>query len=219
MLKHRHTLLKVKSFTFNPIQENTYIVYDETKSCVIIDPGCYDAQEKQELKSFIETNELTPVHLINTHCHIDHVLGNAFVKLTFGLPLQIHPKAVEELRAVKIYASNYGLPLYEEADPDAFFEEGDQIKFGNTVLDILFVPGHSPGSVAFVEKVSKTVMAGDVLFFRSIGRSDLPGGNAQTLIHSIRTKLFTLDDDYKVYPGHGKPTTIGEEKKLNPYLN
>lgn len=212
-------MLQIKSFTFNPIQENTYILYDETKSCVIIDPGCYDADEKAELKEFITENELKPIHLINTHCHVDHVLGNAFVKKTFGLPLQIHPKEVEVLRSVKVYAPHYGLSNYEETDPDAFFDEGDQIKFGNTVLDILFVPGHSPGSVAFVDHVSKTVIAGDVLFFRSIGRSDLPGGHHQTLIRSIETKLFALEDDYKVYPGHGQTTNIGDERKLNPYLN
>jgi len=194
-------------------------LYDETKYCVVVDPGCCDSAEKQELKSFIEVNALQPVHLLNTHCHIDHVLGNAFVKRTFALHLQIHPKAVEELKAVKVYAPNYGMPHYEEADADVFFEEGDQIKFGNTVLDILFVPGHSPGSVAFVDHNTKSIIVGDVLFFRSIGRSDLPGGNLQTLLSSIKTKLFTLGDDYTVYPGHGKPTNIGDEKRHNPYLN
>ncbi len=212
-------MLTIKSFTFNALQENTYVLYDETMECVIIDPGCYDADEREELEEFITKKKLKPVHLINTHCHIDHVLGNAFIKRTFGLKLQIHPIEKEVLRAVKIYAPHYGLPMYEETEADAFFDEGDQIKFGNTVLDILFVPGHSPGSVAFVDKESKTVISGDVLFYRSIGRSDLPGGNHQTLLRSIETKLFTLADDFKVYPGHGPATSIGDERKLNPFFN
>lgn len=212
-------MLTIKSFTFNAIQENTYVLYDDTLACVIIDPGCYDADEKQELKDFVVANKLKPIHLLNTHCHIDHVLGNAFIKRTFGLKLYIHPKETEVLRAVKVYAPHYGMPMYEESEADAFINEGDQIKFGNTILDILFVPGHSPGSVAFVDKASKTVISGDVLFYRSIGRSDLPGGNHQTLIQSITTKLLPLPDDFKVYPGHGQSTTIGDERKLNPFLN
>lgn len=211
-------MLTIYSFTFNPLQENTYIVYDETKNCAIIDPGCYDREEKKELKEFITNEGLTPVCLLNTHCHIDHVLGNKYVKDEFGLKLFIHPIEEEMLRAATVYAPFYGLPMYEETNADKFFREGDVIKFGNTELDILFVPGHSPGHVAFVDHKGKNVFAGDVLFYHSIGRTDLPGGNFHTLMDSIKNNLFLLGDDYKVHPGHGPATSIGEEKKNNPYL-
>ncbi len=212
-----NTMLQIKSFTFNPLQENTYILYDETKECVIIDPGCYEREEEEELVSFIEDNNLKVVLLLNTHCHIDHVLGNYFVKAKYKVKLLIHPKDEPVLKAVKVYAPNYGLSQYQEALPDGFFEEGEIISWGNQQLKVLFVPGHSPGHVAFHHQVKKIVIGGDVLFLNSIGRTDLPGGNFETLINSIHQKLFTLQDDTTVYPGHGLKTTIGFEKKSNPF--
>ncbi|TAF77727.1 MAG: MBL fold metallo-hydrolase [Bacteroidetes bacterium] len=206
--------IKVNVFTFNALQENTYIVSDETNECVIIDPGCADKAERQELEFFIKQNNLKPVQLLNTHCHIDHVLGNAFVKQTYKLKLSIHPVETETLRSVKLYAAMYGYPNYEETEAEIFIQEGEKITFGNSVLDILFVPGHAPGHIAFIDFASKQVFAGDVIFKQSIGRTDLLGGNFKQLKHSIRTKLYALADDFVVYCGHGPKTTIGMEKKM-----
>lgn len=204
----------IKTFTFNALQENTYIVWDETNECIIIDPGCSDKTERQELDDFITQNKLKPVHLLNTHCHIDHVLGNAHIKQTYKLKLSIHPVEIETLRSVKLYASLYGNPNYEETEAEIFVQEGEKISFGNAVLDILFVPGHAPGHIAFVDYASKQVFSGDVLFKQSIGRTDLPGGNFKQLENSIRTKLYALADDFIVHCGHGPKTTIGMEKKM-----
>lgn len=210
-------MLKISSFVFNPFQENTYIIYDETNACAIIDPGCYEKEEKQELADFISSNKLNVKILLNTHCHIDHVLGNSFVKEKYHV--QLHLNKIEEpyLRAVKVYAPNYGFNQYESAEPDAFLDEGDLVAVGNQNLKVIFVPGHSAGHIAFYHQESKSLIAGDVLFYNSIGRTDLPGGNYNTLIDSIHTKLFTLPDDVSVYPGHGPKTSIGFEKNTNPF--
>lgn len=210
-------MLQIKSFVFNAFQENTYILYDETKECVIIDPGCYDKDEQGELAFFIKENTLNVNILLNTHCHVDHVLGNYFVKEKYKTKLYIHAQDEPVLKAVKVYAPNYGLQQYQEASPDVYMKEGDTISFGKQKLSVLFVPGHSPGHVAFYSAENKIVIGGDVLFKNSIGRTDLPGGNFDTLINSIHQKLFTLPDDVVVYPGHGPETTIGFEKKTNPF--
>jgi glyoxylase-like metal-dependent hydrolase (beta-lactamase superfamily II) len=208
----------VQSFTFNPFQENTYVLFDESKECVIIDPGCFDESERKRLCSFIEEKKLRPVKLLNTHGHIDHVVGNKFVAETYQLGLEIHQKDLPVLlRAVDV-ASMYGFTIDASPEPSKFIDEKDSIQFGNASLSVLFVPGHSPGSVCFYNKEEKFIIGGDVLFQNSIGRTDLPGGDFNTLIHGIRTKLFTLQDDVKVYPGHGPSTTIGHEKKYNPFL-
>lgn len=212
-------MISVKKLTFNPFQENTYILFDETKECVIIDPGCYEQHERDELTQFIEKNELIPVKLISTHSHIDHVLGNKFVMDTYGIDLQIHKQDLQTLIAVPTYAANYGFTDYQACEtPTSFFEEGDKITFGNSELDILFVPGHAPGHVAFVAKEEKLIINGDCLFYGSVGRVDLPGGDAETLVRSIKTKLFALPDDFVVYCGHGPETSIGFEKANNRFL-
>jgi hydroxyacylglutathione hydrolase len=210
-------MLQLQSFVFNPLQENTYVLFDETKECVIIDPGCYEREEQYDLADFIETNELKVVKLLNTHGHVDHVLGNAFVKETYKTKLYIHEQDAATLKAVKVYAPHYGFFQYQEAEPDIYLKEGDPVTFGNQSLDILFVPGHAPGHIAFYHAASKTLIGGDVLFYNSIGRTDLPGGNYDTLINSIQQKFFTLPDEVTVYPGHGPETTIGYEKKTNPF--
>lgn len=210
-------MLQIESFVFNPFQENTYVLYDDSGECVIIDPGCYEPFERQELADFISAEGLTVKMLLNTHCHIDHVLGNAFVKEKYGVRLYIHAKDEPVLRAVKAYAPNYGFAQYHEATPDAFLEEGQDIAFGQQSFKVLFVPGHAPGHVAFYNEKEKIVMSGDVLFQNSIGRTDLPGGDFDTLIRSIHQKLFTLPDDVIVFPGHGPETNIGFEKKTNPF--
>lgn len=212
-------MISVKKLTFNPFQENTYLVFDETNECIIIDPGCYELHEQEELIHFIETNELKPIKLISTHSHIDHVLGNKFVMDTYKIDLQIHKLDLQTLLSVPTYAGNYGFTNYQACEaPTSFFEEGDKIKFGNSELDILFVPGHAPGHVAFVAKEEKFVINGDCLFYGSVGRVDLPGGDAATLVNSIKTKLFALSDDFVVYCGHGPETSIGFEKQNNRFL-
>lgn len=210
-------MLQVKKFTFNPFMENTYVLFDETNECVIIDPGCVEKDEENELTEFIESNKLIVKQLINTHCHIDHVLGNAFVKRKFNVPLLIHPIEEAMLRAVKSYASNYGFFQYQDSTADSFLNEGDEVVFGNQKLAILFVPGHSPGHIAFYDAPTKILIGGDVLFENSIGRTDLPGGDYDTLITSIHKKFFTLPDDVTVYCGHGSETSIGFEKRTNPF--
>lgn len=210
-------MLTIQDFVFNPFQENTYVLHDETREAVIVDPGCYEDDEKRELEEYIENNKLKVTMLLNTHCHIDHVLGNAFVKDRFKVNLYVHKIEEAVMRAVKVYAGNYGFQLYQETSVDRYLEENSSITFGNQQFKILFVPGHSPGHVAFYNEKEKVVIAGDVLFQNSIGRTDLPGGNFDTLINSIHEKLFTLPDDVVVYPGHGPKTTIGFEKVTNPF--
>lgn len=210
-------MLHITRFVFNPLQENTYLLHDDAGECTIIDPGCYDRDEQAELVSFIENKQLKVTQLVNTHGHVDHVLGNAFVKRTFGVKLAMHKIEEAVLRAVKVYAPHYGFFNYEETEPDMFLEAGATLKVGTESLQILFVPGHSPGHLAFYHKEQKVVIGGDVLFYNSIGRTDLPGGNYDTLIRSIHEQLFTLPDDVTVYPGHGMETTVGYEKRTNPF--
>lgn len=211
-------MIKIHSFTFNAFQENTYVLYDETHECVIIDPGCYDTYEKQELTEFIIGKELKVVAILNTHCHVDHVLGNNFVKNFFKVKLAI-PKLEEQVyRAVKVYASNYGFFQYDEAEIDEFINEEERLIFGNSYLEILFLPGHAPGHLGFYSPMQNFIIAGDVLFNGSIGRTDLPLGDYDTLISSIKNKLYKLPDHTIVYPGHGPETTVGIEKKSNPFV-
>lgn len=210
-------MLQVQSFVFNPFQENTFVLFDETKDCVIIDPGCCDEAERSQLKAFIDHHNLKVRLLLNTHCHIDHVLGNKFVKDVFKVRLLIHRTEEAVLKASEVFAPSYGFYLYQHQAADAFLEEGDIVTFGNQTFEVLFVPGHSPGHVAFYSEKNKVLIGGDVLFYNSIGRTDLPGGDHERLINSIHTKLFTLPDPVRVYPGHGPETTIGFEKKTNPF--
>ena len=210
-------MIAIQSFVFNAFQENTYIISDKTNECVIIDPGCYDDHEKKELADYIQDHQLNVRMLLNTHCHIDHILGNDFVKQKYGTKLYIHQTEEFVLNAQKILAPHYGFNRYQEARPDGYLEEGDVIEFGLQKFTILFVPGHSPGHIAFYNEKEKVVLAGDVLFQNSVGRTDLPGGNHNTLVNSIHKKLFTLPDEVTVYPGHGGETTIGVEKRTNPF--
>lgn len=211
-------MITVQSFTFGPFQENMYILYDETLECIIIDPGCYDQAERIELADFIEEKKLKPVKLINTHCHLDHVFGNGFVAGKYNLKLEINKLDKQVLDSFLMTASLYGLNADPSPQPSVYLEEGDKIKFGQSELEILFTPGHSPGSITFYNRDQKFMIAGDVLFHGSIGRTDLPGGNYQTLIDSIKNKLFPLGDDYTVYNGHGPTTTTGFERLNNPFL-
>jgi hydroxyacylglutathione hydrolase len=211
-------MVQVQTFAFNPFSENTYLLHDETDEAIIIDPGCYDRSEVNELAAYIEEQGLKPVQIVNTHAHIDHVLGVAALKRKYGIPFALHKLDEPLLKAVKTYASNYGFSAFEEPEIDNFIKEGETVEFGNTSLKIIFVPGHAPGHVAFVNDTDKFVIGGDVLFRMSIGRTDLPGGDHGTLLKSIREQMFTLPDDYTVYAGHMEPTTIGFEKRNNPFF-
>jgi hydroxyacylglutathione hydrolase len=211
-------MISVKSFTFGPFDENTYILYDDTKQCVIIDPGCYDANEKRTLADFIDASGLKPVKLLNTHAHIDHILGNNFVAGKYHLNPEMNIHDVDLLKAAPTYGQLWGINAEPSPEPEILLEEGDEVLFGNSVLHVLFTPGHSEGSISFYSRTTNFVIAGDVLFYGSIGRTDLPGGNFETLIKSIREKLFPLGNDCKVYSGHGPETSIGFEKDNNPFL-
>ena len=209
--------LITKQFVFNPFAENTCILHDETRDCIIIDPGCYEKSEIDELIGYVQTQSLNVKMLLNTHCHIDHVLGNYAVRKKYDVPLIINKLEEPGLRAVRAYAPNYGFTQYQEVLPDRYIDESDEIVFGNHTLRVLFVPGHSVGHLAFFDDTERILIGGDVLFRDSIGRTDLPGGDHDTLLRSIHRKLFTLHDDVVVWPGHGPDTTIGYEKRSNPF--
>lgn len=212
-------MLSVISFTFSPVQENTYILYNEQKQCCIIDPGCYFPAERNELKTGIEKRGLTPVLLLNTHCHLDHVFGNKFVHDTWGLHLHIHPKEKPVLDFAPQSGQMWQLPFDNYEGPLVYLEEGEKINIGADELEIRFTPGHSPGSISFYAPADGFIIGGDVLFQGSVGRTDLPGGSFDVLANSVRTRFFTLPDETKVYSGHGPVTTIGYERKNNPYVD
>jgi hydroxyacylglutathione hydrolase len=211
-------MLHVKAFTFSPVQENTYILYNDQKQCCIIDPGCYFPAEKKELKDFVEQNSLQPLLLLNTHCHLDHVFGNKYISELYQLTLHIHRLEKPVLDFAPTSGEMWQLPFDNYGGELVYLREGEKISLGTDELEIRFVPGHSPGSVCFYNEVGGFVIGGDVLFNGSIGRTDLPGGDYKTLINSIQTQLFTLPDDTKVYSGHGPVTTVGFEKMNNPFV-
>jgi glyoxylase-like metal-dependent hydrolase (beta-lactamase superfamily II) len=211
-------MLTIKTFTFSPVQENTYLLYNDKKECCIIDPGCYFAEERNTLTKFVEGNGLRPVLLLNTHCHLDHVFGNKFVYEKWGLVPHIHPKEKPVLDHAGEAGRLWQLPFESYEGEPVFIREGSVVRVGQEELQIRFTPGHSPGSIIFYHEPDGFVIGGDVLFNGSIGRTDLPGGDFNTLINSIHTQLFTLPDDTKVYPGHGPLTTIGFEKMNNPFV-
>ena len=212
------TMLQLKKFVFNAFQVNTYILFDETRECVIIDAACSSPQEDQELLDFVLKNGLKPVHLLSTHSHIDHILGNAFAKSQFGLGLSAHKEGEMYLTTAHASAAMFGFRLAEVVFPDNYLTDNQWITFGNQQLQVLFTPGHAEGSVCFYLPENEIVITGDVLFYQSIGRTDLPGGNYDILKNSIWGKLFTLPEATLVYPGHGPETTIGSEKTDNPFV-
>jgi len=212
-------MANIASFTNNPYQENTYILYDGTGECAIIDPGMENGREQNVVVNFIRDHKLKPVLLLNTHCHIDHVLGNKFIFDQYGLKPQFHEGELGMLEAVISYAPGMGIRYEPSPVPEVFLPETGSVKFGNTELTLIFAPGHSPAHLCFYDKDANLLVGGDVLFRNSIGRTDLPGGNLTQLLNNIEQKLFTLPEDCTVYPGHGPHTTIGFEKQTNPFLN
>jgi hydroxyacylglutathione hydrolase len=211
-------MVNILSFTFGPFQENTFVLFDETKEGVIIDPGCYGELEETGLKQAIEDEGIKLKHLLNTHCHLDHIAGNAFIHETFGLPVTMHKLDLPTFEMAPLSAQKYGVPFTKSPDPEVFIEEGDQIKFGNTTLEIYFTPGHAPGHVVFYHKEQNILIAGDTIFKRSMGRTDLPGGNQEDLIKSVKEKILTLPEKTVIFSGHGPSTSVGEEIVENPYF-
>lgn len=211
-------MASIEFFTCNPFQENTYVVFDETGECVIIDPGVSNAYEESMLTRVLIENKLKPVKLINTHCHIDHILGNKHVAENYKLELGIHEKERVILDAAVDRSMHWGVDYDPSPAPGYYIKEGEIIKFGNTELEVRFVPGHAPGHIVFISHMDKFVIAGDTLFNGSIGRTDLPFGDFATLEKAIREQLYTLPDDYKIYPGHGPYTTVENEKRSNPFV-
>ncbi len=208
----------IKTFVFGPFQENTYVLSNNSKDCIIIDPGCYFDEEHQQLIDYIQQNELHPKYLLNTHCHLDHVFGNKKIAETYQLTLHIHPFEKKLLDYAPTSGLMYNVPFDNYEGEIIYLEEATNIALGNDMLHVMLTPGHSPGSLSFYCKAQGFVVSGDVLFESSIGRTDLPGGDHATLIQSIQEKLMTLPDETLVYSGHGNTTTIGAEKKENPYL-
>ena len=211
-------MLRLKSFVFSPIQENTYLLYNEMGDCIIIDPGCYFREEEAELDQFISDNQLKPRLLLNTHCHLDHVFGNKYVAEKYGLIPHIHPKEKQLLDYAPTSGLIYNMPFDNYTGTLAYITPGEPIKLGADELMPLFTPGHSPGSISFHCAQQQFIVSGDVLFYHSIGRTDLPGGNLETLLESIRKELFSLPDETVVHSGHGPQTSIGEERRNNPFL-
>jgi glyoxylase-like metal-dependent hydrolase (beta-lactamase superfamily II) len=211
-------MIRIKKFTFNPFQENSYLLINDEDECIIIDPGCFDANEEKQLSHYLESEGLTPRHLINTHFHIDHVLGNHFVAEKYNLSVTAYDSEIDMSAMADRSAELYGIPYKPSPKPSIFLKEGDTIDFGGSKLDILFVPGHSPDHIVIVCEAEDFMIGGDVLFRGSIGRTDLPGGNHEDLINNITNKIFPLKESIKVYSGHGPETTIGVEKTTNPFF-
>jgi hydroxyacylglutathione hydrolase len=210
-------MLSVAKFTFNPFQENTYVLHNGSQA-IIVDPGCWNASEEHELEQYLAENALTPVQLVLTHAHIDHVMGCAWAHRRYGLAPALHPADRVLYDGAPNVASMYGLPYEPGPEPGTELVPGTDLVLGEDHLRILFVPGHAPGHIALHSEAQHFVIAGDVLFMNSIGRTDLPGGDLDTLLASICNVLFPLGDEVKVYCGHGPETTIGQEKRSNPFL-
>ena len=211
--------MKVQRFTFSPFQENTYVVWDEdTKETIIIDPSCLSIDEENQLKTFVSDNNLLIKFLFNTHGHLDHIFGNAFVKETFN-PIHYAPEKDLPLfeRALE-QAAGFGLTMNESPKPEKYFDESVKINFSNQDISLLFTPGHTPGEFCIYFPSKDICFTGDVLFKDSIGRTDLWGGNYETLMDSIRTKLLVLPSETVIYPGHGEKSSIALEIENNQFL-
>ena len=211
-------MLYLKSFTFNPFQQNTYLVYDDEGTAYLIDAGNSTATEHEELQKFILDKKLNLKRFLLTHAHIDHILGARLIFDTYGLLPEMHEKEIFFIDRMAQSGAMYGINVDQAPMPEKFIKEADKILLGKYEFDCLFTPGHSPGSISFYNKENKLLLGGDVLFRGSIGRSDLPLGDHVTLIKSIKEQLLVLPDDVKVYSGHGPSTTIGFEKQNNPFL-
>lgn len=212
-------MITVKKFVVNPLQENSFVLFDESGECVIVDAGFYYGEEQDEITAFIDQKGLKPVRLLNTHCHFDHLFGIEFLRSTYQIPFYCHADDAFWVEKAVDQGSMFGVEVQPVASPDGFIAAGETIRFGNSALLAIHVPGHSPGHLTFYSEADGFLIAGDVLFYGSIGRTDLPGGNYHQLISSIKNRLLVLPDATRVYCGHGPETTIGFEKRNNPFLS
>lgn len=210
--------MQIKTFCFNPFSENTYILFNDDRLAWIVDPGCSDSREEKILFDFIHVQQLNVDQLLLTHAHIDHILGNAFITREYGLKPKMHMNELGILRSAASLAKMYGIPYSHSEEPEKFLEDNDIIKLGAQSWKCILCPGHSPGSLCFYNEQEGILIGGDVLFNGSIGRTDLPGGDHDSLLRNIREKLFSLDPQTIVYPGHGEPTTIRHELETNPFF-
>jgi len=210
--------MEIFRLVFNPIDVNTYILAEKSGECAIIDCGCYDSDEFNRLTDLIDEKQLTPVLLLNTHCHLDHIFGDRFMLQKYNIGAFCHKDDVYNRKKAVNHALMFGLSMKDPPEPAGYLADGQKISFGQTELASIHVPGHAAGSLAFYSEKDKVVFTGDALFAGSIGRTDLPGGNYETLLNSIRNKLFTLPEETIVYPGHGNETSIGNEIRTNPYF-
>lgn len=212
-------MLKAIRFIVNPFQENTYVLIDEkTGECAIVDPGCYDTEEINNLKGYIEENKLKPKKILLTHGHFDHICGVQFITKAYGIPIYAHSEATIMIADSPIHALAFGITIPSPPKIDVDIHDGDEVIIGNSKLLVGHLPGHSRGSVYFYAKENKFVVVGDILFKGSIGRTDLQGGDLQYLLSGIKSKLLKMPEETQVFPGHGPDTTIGMEKKTNPFL-
>jgi glyoxylase-like metal-dependent hydrolase (beta-lactamase superfamily II) len=211
-------MIKIETFVYNPFSENTYLLYDGSGECIIIDAGCEAQVEKDEITAYIEEKGLKPVKLVNTHCHVDHILGVSFLAKKYDLPFYFHEAEKVLFAHSKTQAEYFGLKLELPPEPAGYIKDGDRISFGDSCLEAIHIPGHSPGGILLHDPDQKNLISGDVLFQQSIGRTDLPGGDYDSLVGGIKSRILVLDPQTVVYPGHGPTTTIGEEKAGNPFL-
>ncbi len=212
--------MKIKSFVLNPFGINCYLYYDEkTGEGILIDPAISSEEEKTQISRYIESEKVKIKYIINTHGHLDHVIGNKWAKDTFSAPLYFHEKDKPLVEKVTEQGLMFGIDVFAQPEADKFITEGDIITFNNCKLKIIHTPGHSSGSICLVDEENKVIFSGDTLFNNSIGRTDLPGGDMKILLDSINLKILCYPDDFEVYPGHMESTTIGDEKKYNPFLN
>lgn len=213
-------MLKLEQFVFNPFSENTYIVYDDTTlECVIIDAGCSNKAEEDQLLGFVDSHRLKPLMVVCTHGHVDHIIGNEAVKKRYGIKLAAHPDTQPDFIQAKRHGAWLGLsPNGEFPLPDIDLKDGEIIKIGESTMEVICTPGHARGSISLYAEIEGWVFTGDALFCRSIGRTDLAGGNYEQLRESIRERLFHLPDDTTVFPGHGESTTIFDEQRYNMFL-
>lgn len=212
-------MMRLKSFTFNPFQQNTYLIWDDDGIAAIIDPGNHSSEEHKLLEQFIESHQLKPKRCLLTHAHLDHIFGCDFIYNRYGLLPESHKEELFFVDRMSHSSALYGVPFEQSPRPVNFLEDEEKITIGSIHLTCLHTPGHSPGSISFYNESANVVISGDALFLQSIGRTDLPMGDYDTLIHSIKTRLMTLPEKTKVYSGHGPSTTIGFEKINNPFLN
>jgi glyoxylase-like metal-dependent hydrolase (beta-lactamase superfamily II) len=210
--------MEIYRLVFNPIEVNTYLLTDQSGDCAIIDCGCYDMDEFNELTDLIYKKNLKPVLLLNTHCHLDHIFGNGFMLERFKLGALCHKDDDTNRKNAVTHALMFGLVMNTPPEPSGYLTDGQKISFGQSELTAIHVPGHAAGSLSFYCEKDNIVFTGDALFAGSIGRTDLPGGNFELLINSIKSKLFALPADTTVYPGHGEKTSIGIEIRSNPYF-